>query len=141
MKTYSHSIRTDLSTQRLWAVFSDLENWPTWDTELERTQWVDRERKIFSLKPKGGGAVKIRVSAFEEGKLWTDRASFPLAVLEGEHQFVALPDGGTELRTSMTIKGPLAFLWDRLVVKGIAAGVPAQTKALIQHARSATIAA
>ena len=136
MKTYSHSIRTDVSAERLWAIFSDLESWKLWDLGLEETRWIDRTRKIFSLKPKGGRPVKIRVSAYAEGRLWTDLTVFPLAVLEGEHRFHPVPGGGAEVSTTMRVKCPLAILWDRLVVRGIAAGMKEQTEALISRARS-----
>jgi hypothetical protein len=139
MKTYTCTVQTDVPAERLWAVFSDLEHWNLWDKGLEGTRWVDRDRRIFQLTPQGGKPVTIRVSQYEEGRLWTDRTAFPLAVLEGEHRFIPLPNGGTEARTTMRLKGPLAFLWDRLVVRGIAAGMDEQTEALINKARSATV--
>lgn len=137
MKTYTHSQTTDVTASKLWAVFSDLENWNQWDQGVEETRWVVPGQK-FLLTPKGAGPVKITVSAFEEGRLWTDQTSFPLAVMEGEHLFIPV-EGGTEVRTTMTVKGPLAWLWDKIVVSGIAAGQAEQTQALIDKARSATM--
>jgi hypothetical protein len=139
MKSYECVVRTDVPSRSLWSVFSDLENWKLWDAGVEDTRWVDREGKVFTLTPRGSRPVTIRVSAYEEGRLWTDRTAFPLAVLEGEHTFRSLPGGGTEIRTTMRVRGPLAFLWDRLVVRGIASGAKEQTEALISRARSATV--
>jgi len=139
MKRYTHSTKTELDPHDLWKVFSDLEHWNTWDSGLDSTRWIDKTARIFELKPKGGGAVKIHVSAYEEGRLWTDQTKFPLAVLEGEHLFLPLPEGGTEVRTTMTVKGPLAWLWNKIVVQGIAAGQEEQTSALIDRAKSLKI--
>ncbi len=139
MKTYRHELRTGVAADRLWAAFNDLEHWNLWDKGLEETHWVDRDRRIFSLKPRGGKAVTIRVAAWEEGRLWTDRTTFPLAVLEGEHRFLPLAEGGTDVITIMRIRGPLAALWNKLVVRGIAAGMKEQTEALIERARSVTV--
>jgi hypothetical protein len=58
-----------------------------------------------------------------------------------EHRFHPAPGGGTEVRTTMRVKGPLAFLWDRLVVRGIAEGMKEQTDALVSRARSLKMSA
>jgi hypothetical protein len=41
----------------------------------------------------------------------------------------------------MRVKGPLAYLWDRLVVRGIAEGMKEQTDALVSRARSLKMSA
>ena len=136
MKTYQFKTTTEVAPEALWKVLADLENWPQWDTELESTQWLNRERRTFRLKPKGAGAVTITVAVHEEGSVWTDRAHFPLAVLDNEHRLAKLPSGGTELSTTITLRGPLAGLWDKVVVKAMADGQAAPTLAMIEYART-----
>lgn len=44
---------------------------------------------------------------------------------------------GLRITNIITVTGPLSFLWAQLVAKNVAAGVPEQTNALVDFARTA----
>ena len=87
------------------------------------------------LKPKGGPKVNIEITSVESNKAFADLTRFPLAKMRGLHEFV---DHGDELeiRTTMSIEGPLSFVWRKLVAEGVANGLEAQTESLVNRARA-----
>ena len=64
---------------------------------------------------------------------YVDLTCFPLATMTGSHELIANGEH-LEIRTTMSVRGPLAFLWVRLVARGIVSGLPQQTHALIERA-------
>lgn len=67
------------------------------------------------------------MAVHEAPRVWTDRTGFPGARLENEHRFESSPEGGTVVSTRIRLQGPLAGLWDRLVVRAMAEGQAGQT--------------
>jgi hypothetical protein len=55
---------------------------------------------------------------------------FPGAKMYGDHEFIVHGDA-LEIRTTMSIEGPLSFLWRKLVAEGVASGMFEQTERLI----------
>jgi hypothetical protein len=53
----------------------------------------------------------------------------------GAHEFIARGDE-VEIRTSVTVEGPLGFLWRKLVGEGVAKSLPEQTRGLVARARA-----
>ncbi len=88
----------------------------------------------FFLKPKGAKPVKIQITEVQEGHSFTDRTSFWGAVMEDTHTLEETPEGLT-LSHTLTVTGPLKWLWVNLVAKEVARSVPAQTEALVRLAR------
>jgi hypothetical protein len=52
------------------------------------------------------------------------------------HELIDHGDG-VEVKTTVTVQGPLAFLWRKLVAEGVARSLPEQTERLVQAARHA----
>lgn len=138
MWTGSHSERVSgLSAEKLWTVWTDVNRWNEWQDDLEfaRLEGEFREGATFALRPKGGPNVKVQLVTVKPNASFTDLTRFPLAQMTGAHDVVRVGNE-LELRTTMTVTGPLSFLWSRLVAKGIVAGLPKQMQALIARARA-----
>ena len=136
MWTKSHSLTTkEVTKEQMWKLFSDVNNWHTWDNGIEYAKMDGKFEKgnFFELKPKGGPKVKIQLVETTVNKSFTDFTQFPLAKMYGEHYFEETPDG-LKITTTMRINGPLAFLWRRLVAQGIADSLPEEMPAQIKHA-------
>jgi len=134
----SHSQRVSgLSADKLWKAWTDVNRWSEWqdDIELARIDGEFREGASFLLRPKGGPNVKVELLNVETNVNFTDLTRFPLAQMTGAHDLIRRGNE-LEVRTTITVTGPLAFLWSRLVAKGIVAGLPKQTQALIDRARA-----
>ena len=137
MWTGTHSERVSgLSAEKIWKVWTDVNRWNEWQDDLEfaRLDGEFREGASFSLRPKGGPNVKVQLVKVEANVNFTDLTRFPLAQMTGAHDLIRRGNE-LEVRTTMTVTGPLAFLWSRLVAKGIVAALPKQTQALIARAR------
>ena len=136
-KTYSKKV-TGLRAAQVWKVWTDVNQWHTWQSDIEYAR-MDGEFKVgntFLLKPKGEPKVKIEIIQVEPNRQFTDLTRFPGSKMFGFHQFVIHGDE-LEIKTTMSINGPLSFLWKKLVAEGVANGMRAQTEKLIEKARNA----
>ena len=135
MRRYTHETITALQPAQLFRAIADIGRWPEWDRELEATT-IDgpvRDGARFTLKPNGGPEVAMLVEAADAPGRFADVALLPLARLRTVHEFTAC-GAGTAVRTTIEVTGPLAFLWDRIVVRKQAASAEAQTKAFLAFA-------
>lgn len=135
-KAYSKKVK-GLKAEQVWKVWTDLNQWHTWQSDIEYAK-IEGEFKVgntFLLKPKGGPRVKIEIINVEPNMQFTDLTRFPGAKMYGSHEFVIHGDE-LEIKTTMSIKGPLSFLWRKLVAEGVANGMMEQTKNLIEKAKS-----
>lgn len=92
----THTVKTqNLSKGLLWKVWQDVNNWHTWDTDIEyaRLEQPFAVGNTFLLKPKGGPKVKIKLLKVESHRSFTDLTSFPLAKMYGIHEMRETKDG------------------------------------------------
>jgi len=126
MWTAQHSVTTRHATkEQMWKLFADVNNWKSWDEGIEFAKMEGNFEKgnHFILRPKGGPNVKIELVETVPNKKFTDLTRFPLAKMYGEHTFEETVEG-LKITTKMTVKGPLTFLWRKLVAQGIVDGLP-----------------
>lgn len=134
-QTHSHFAQ-NISASQVWKVWTDVNNWHTWDLDIEWAQIEDpfENGNSFILKPKSGPKVKITLQDIEPQKSFTDLARFPFARMYSIHRMIAKEDG-FELIHTVRMEGLLSALWWHLVGKNVAAGMEAQTQKLIDRAR------
>lgn len=135
-KTYSKKVR-GLKAEQVWKVWTDLNQWHTWQSDIEYAK-LEGEFKVgntFLLKPKGGPKVNIEIIKVEPNRQFTDLTRFPGAKMYGSHEFVIHGDE-LEIKTTMSIEGPLSFVWRKIVAEGVANGMMEQTENLIEKAKS-----
>lgn len=139
MWSKSHSKKVSgLSVAQVWSVWTNVNEWHTWQPDIALAK-LDGEFEVgntFMLKPKSGPKVKIKLIQVEPLKNYTDLTIFPGAKMFGKHEFIEHADG-LEIKTTMSIAGPLALLWRKLVAEDVAKGMPEQTESLINVARNA----
>jgi len=121
--------------EQMWRLFADVNNWHTWDDGIEYAQMTGKfeQGNHFILKPRGGPKVKLTLVETIENRTFTDLTVFPLAKMYGHHIFEETDDG-LKVTTTMSVKGPLAFLWSKLVAEKIAAHLPEEMIAQAEHA-------
>ena len=132
----SHSIVTKEATkEQMWKLFSDVNNWQHWDTGIEyaRMDGAFERGNHFILKPKKGPKVKIELYETVPNKKFIDLTKFPLAKMYGEHTFEET-SGGLKITTTMTVEGPLGFLWKRLVAQDIVNALPTEMEQQVKYA-------
>ena len=135
-RTYSKKIQ-GLKAEQVWKVWTDLNQWHTWQSDIEYAK-LEGEFKVgntFLLKPKGGPKVNIEIIKVEPNRQFTDLTRFPGAKMYGSHEFVMHGDE-LEIKTTMSIEGPLSFVWRKIVAEDVANGMMEQTEHLIEKAKS-----
>jgi hypothetical protein len=132
--THSKTVR-GLKAEQVWQVWTDVNQWHTWQPDIEhaRLDGAFAAGNTFELRPKGGPTVNIEIIKAEPNRRFVDLTRFPGARMYGSHEFVVRGDE-MEIRTTMSIEGPLSFVWRKIVAEGVAKGMPEQTDHLIQKA-------
>lgn len=135
-KTYSKKV-AGLKADCLWKVWSDVNQWHTWQDDIEYTKMEGEftAGKTYKMKPKGAPEVSIELSEVEPNRTFADLTRFPLARMHAIHEFI---ERGAELeiKTTVSIEGALSFVWRKLVAEGVANSLPEQTDKLIQRAKN-----
>jgi len=134
MKSYS-VITRNVTKEQMWALFSDVNNWPAWDKGVAFAELNGRFEKgnNFMFQPKGGPKLKIGIVEATENKSFTDFTRFPLAKMYGQHTFEDTADG-LRITTTMKVEGILGFLWRKIVAEKIVAALPAEMEHQIKTA-------
>lgn len=126
-----------IQKEDVWNVWADVTNWPKWDKGLE---YCDMKQSFipgsqFILKPLGGPKVKITLSEVVPNKKFTDYCKFFGATMYDAHELDEVEEG-LQITNTITVTGPLAFLWTHLVAKNVAMSVPEQTDNLVEFIKS-----
>jgi len=126
----------EVDGQDIWRLWTDVNNWPKWDPDIIFCEMMGDFEKgnHFFLKPKGGPKVKIQLIEVIPGKSFADCTRFPGAKMYGRHDIEETAEGLT-LKTTMTIKGPLSFIWRKIVAENIVKNMPQQLEGLVNLAR------
>ncbi|NML39818.1 polyketide cyclase [Chitinophaga sp. G-6-1-13] len=136
MIQHSYSLTTTAVTQaQIWKLISDIDNWKSWDTGVTSSQLHGRFEtgQHFTLQPQGGPKVRIQLEEVRANEYFRDLTRFPLAKMYGEHWYEVTPEG-LKLTVTMTMKGLLAPLWNKIVMKNIVAGMEEDVQRQIEAA-------
>lgn len=134
-QTYS-KVFQDVDSESIWHVWTDINNWHAWNPGIDYCK-IDQPFVVgnfFILKPIGAPALKIQLIEVEKKHKFTDCTFLFGAKMYGKHE-LKKEDNGIKLTTTMTIVGPLSFLWRKLLGEKIAAKAATQTEALVALAR------
>jgi hypothetical protein len=136
-KSYSTTV-TDLTAEKVWSVWTDVDRWKDWqdDIEFANLEGSFVEAGIIQFRPKGGPTLKLELTEVVPKRKFVDLTRFPLAKMHDSHELISHADG-LEIRTTISLSGPLAFVWRKIVAEGIVSGLEAQTAKLIERCRLA----
>jgi len=132
----SHSVVTKEATkEQMWNLFTDVNNWHIWNNEIEFAKLEGKFEKgnHYVIKPRNGATVKVELLEVIEKKRCLELGKFPLAKMYYDH-LLEETDNGLKIISTITVKGVLSFLWVQLVVKNIAATMPAHVEEQIKIA-------
>jgi uncharacterized protein YndB with AHSA1/START domain len=135
-KTYSTKI-TGSSKERVWEVWTDVNQWHTWQDDIEyaRMDGEFKEGGVILFKPKGGPKIKLAITKVVPGEVFVDCTRFPLAKMFDEHELITHGDT-LEIKSTIRVEGLLSFVWRKLVAEDVANGLDEQTEKLIQRAQN-----
>jgi hypothetical protein len=132
MRRYSYESETTIAAEKLFHAKADIRRWPEWDSEIETTSFDAplSAGSPFLLKPKGGPKVSMLIEQIEAPRRFVDIAFLPLAKMRTSSEFLPSADG-THIRINIEAFGPLAFFWDRMVARKLAADCERQTRRFV----------
>ena len=136
MKKFSE-VYTNVQKEQVWKVWADVESWPKWDKQLQycTMQEAFSQGSQFILKPVGGPKVKIMLSEIVCNEKFTDYCKFFGATMMNTHELVKELNG-LRITHTVTVTGPLTYVWVKLIAKNVANSIPIQTNNLVNYTRS-----
>lgn len=135
MWTATHSIITNKTAEQIWARYASPETWSTWDHETEYAQLNGpfATGSTITFKPKGGPKLTIKILDCTQHKRVLDVTKLFLADFIFDHILEQTPQG-LSITHTLTIKGPLTFLWRRVFGYKVAAGLALSMQNLVAGA-------
>ncbi|MFI9722893.1 SRPBCC family protein [Streptomyces sp. NPDC052396] len=121
------------------AHWADMATWPEWnaDTEWARLDGPFTQGSTGALKPKGGPRTKFVIDVLTENE-FTDVSLLLGAKLTFRHLVETDEAGTTVVRVTASLAGPLAWMWNMILGKGIGATLQRDLDALKAAAEAKT---
>ncbi|MEU4393602.1 SRPBCC family protein [Kribbella sp. NPDC023855] len=117
---FDHSVTIDAPAERVWAIFSDVAQWPTWTPTITSVERLDEGPLRVGARTRIR-QPKLPVAVWEVTELvdgqyfeWVSRA--PGVKTTGGHRVTETPEG-TVATATIIQEGPLGWLFGRLLAK------------------------
>lgn len=133
-KAVYEKVYHDISKEAVWKAWADVNCWSEWDNDIEYAVLTEpfQTGSKFILKPKGAPKLSIQIIDCLLYTRFTDVTSFPFAKMFDSHELEETP-AGLKIKSQISVEGPLAWLWKKIIAEGVAAGVPNQMDALVKY--------
>lgn len=113
---FSYTITIATAPERVWAIWMNVANWPSWDTPL--IQASSSEPLAIGVKgkvvPKKGMTSHFKVTAFEAHTRYAFDTALPGAILR-IHRFLSASGNNTTFTHEVEFLGINAWLFSRLL--------------------------
>lgn len=127
--------QTKAKPAAIFALWADIDNWADHDDGIEWAKLTDKfvPGGHYAIKPKGGPKVKADILIVEPNQRFVDVSHLPGAKLRFDHS-IAQTNNGTSVTIIMTLNGPLAWLWAKMLGKNQQADLEKSTAQLLAKA-------
>lgn len=134
-KTFS-TITKEITAEQIWKLMTDVNGWKRWDTSVDYSELHGEFKAgiFFTLKPKGAPKIKVQLLEVRSPFYFKDVTNFLLAKMYDEHLYEDTSEG-LKITSTLTMHGPLAFLWNKIVMKNIVGHLPEDIKLQISEAK------
>ena len=105
------TVETSATPESIWRIWTDVPNWPTWDTGLKAAE-LDGNFGLNAkgkLRPDQGPSSKFKISEFENGKMYVLKT--------------AIPFGSLTVRRSLEVRSGRTFFTHEVRFTGLLKGV------------------
>ena len=136
MLIIKHTLETTATPTQIWQVWQDVENWNSWDHELElsRLDGPFQTGTSGCLKPIGGPLLKTLLTHVEPFKMFVQEAKLFLAKAVMTHSITQVA-GRTQVTFQTEILGPLAFFFACLIGRSIKKKIPIEMEEMLKKAK------
>ena len=138
MKTiHKVSLQTSASADVIWKLWENVQDWPSWDKELK---WVSIngpfiEGQTGKLKQKGAPVSRFKIIKCIPCKQFTDVAKLPFSQLIFDH-YLTIENDKTIVTHHILIKGPLSWIFQKLLGPKLSKGLDQALPQLIKKAKN-----
>jgi uncharacterized protein YndB with AHSA1/START domain len=107
MWAHEYAAETAASPEAVWAVLRDVDQWPRWDTSMERValQGPFAVGTRVAMTPVGQEPIVSTIVAITEPEYYADRTDLGPVTLEFSHTLTRLASGGTRITHRLEITG------------------------------------
>ena len=135
MWTDQVTISTTATRNQIWEMWSNVEKWNEWDHEVETSTLFGEFKKGSKgmLKPKGAPKSTFEMVEVNPLQKFVNRSSLPFTTMDFIH-VMEEKSGKLYLTHKIEMKGPLTFLFSKIIGKKIIKELPVAMKKLTQLA-------
>jgi hypothetical protein len=137
MLIIKHTVETRATPAQIWQVWQDVENWNSWDHDLESSH-LDGPFQAGTtgmLKFKGESSFTTVLKQVDPYKIFVQEAKLTFAKVVMTHSIEQI--GGTTFVTFQTeIRGPLALLFVCLIGSSIKKKIPLEMAQMLKKAEA-----
>ncbi|MGW2480687.1 polyketide cyclase [Streptomyces sp. NPDC001571] len=139
MWEYEHSIETSAAPEAIWRLWSDVENWGAWNTEIEKIEMHGpfATGTQITMTPPGDDPVILRIAEVVEDELFVDEARFVALLLRTTHRIDRIDQDRIRVVYRMEITGTSADEAGPQIGPGITADWPETMASLVSLAERA----
>jgi hypothetical protein len=130
------SIKTDATNEKIWSLWTDVENWKKWDDSVEYSN-LDGDFKNGArgfLKTLNGPKASFTLVDCVKNRSFTSRLKLPLCTLDFVHELFRDENNVLKIRHKVKIYGFLTFIFKNVIGKNAASGLQPAVKKLIERA-------
>lgn len=139
-RSFSYTLETTANKETFWHVWTDVKNWPQWDTPLKeaRLEGNLQQGATGKLTTQNGQVSSFKVSEFKLLQSYTFTTQLPGAKLV-VRRYISNESGNKfQFTHHVSFQGPLAFMFATLLGKGFMKALPPVMENLKRIAESTT---
>lgn len=135
MWTTDHSTETTATPEAVWQVWSDVERWPEWNTDLERAELSGpfAAGSTITMYQRDGDIIELRIAEASELEGFEDQADLGEVVVRTIHRLEPTEGGRLRVIYRMEITGPAADTLGPQIGPEISADFPEVLAALVER--------
>jgi len=138
MWDFEHSVEAPVSRTRVWALWIDIERWPSWNPGVVRAELHGpaAEGATGTVRAAGGPASKLTVLEVEPERRLVTEATERLMRLRFDHELDDGADGQVRITHRVQMTGPATLLMRRTIGPRLERSIPVALANLVELARS-----
>lgn len=129
---FKYAIEIKATPQRIFEIYADVEDWSTWDKEVEYSniQGAFQSGAIGELKPKNAPKSKIFFTEVVKDTSFTTMGKLPLCKMYLSHTINQIENGSVNVTHVVSFEGLLSAVFGNIIGRGIAKSLPDALKGL-----------
>ena len=110
MWTAEHSVETTAAPEAIWKLWTDVADWPRWNTDLDRAELAGpfAQGSAITMFPREDDPIELTIAEATEPERFVDQADIGPIVVRTAHVVERLGDDRARIVYRMEITGPEA---------------------------------